>query len=123
MAIISFLETMLLIYLSYKVSAPTWPDPPSTPTLLPDLLAGLSPPPLSPTPTPLPDLLAGLSFSSCPHGPQGNIWEQIFRVSFILEMINTLPFIVTVGEQLAEEGGAPSPSPLTHLLHRYSGRP
>eukprot|EP00071_Canis_lupus_P045761 XP_022279318.1 potassium channel subfamily T member 1 isoform X1 [Canis lupus familiaris] len=43
-AIISFLETMLLIYLSYK----------------------------------------------------GNIWEQIFRVSFILEMINTLPFIVTI---------------------------
>ncbi|KAF4016799.1 hypothetical protein G4228_008251 [Cervus hanglu yarkandensis] len=42
-AIISFLETMLLIYLSYK----------------------------------------------------GNIWEQIFRVSFILEMINTLPFIIT----------------------------
>ncbi|KAM4878127.1 potassium channel subfamily T member 1 isoform 6-T6 [Thomomys bottae] len=43
-ATISFLETMLLIYLSYK----------------------------------------------------GNIWEQIFRVSFILEMINTLPFIITV---------------------------
>ncbi|KAM6182824.1 potassium channel subfamily T member 1 isoform 4-T4 [Erethizon dorsatum] len=43
-AAISFLETMLLIYLSYK----------------------------------------------------GNIWEQIFRVSFILEMINTLPFIITV---------------------------
>uniref|UniRef100_A0A8C7ETF2 Potassium sodium-activated channel subfamily T member 1 n=1 Tax=Neovison vison TaxID=452646 RepID=A0A8C7ETF2_NEOVI len=43
-AIISFLETMLLIYLSYK----------------------------------------------------GNIWEQIFRISFVLEMINTLPFIVTI---------------------------
>ncbi|XP_070286309.1 potassium channel subfamily T member 1 isoform X2 [Myotis yumanensis] len=43
-AVISFLETMLLIYLSYK----------------------------------------------------GNIWEQIFRVSFILEMINTLPFIITI---------------------------
>ncbi|XP_054582740.1 potassium channel subfamily T member 1 [Eptesicus fuscus] len=43
-AVISFLETMLLIYLSYK----------------------------------------------------GNIWEQIFRVSFVLEMINTLPFIVTI---------------------------
>ncbi|KAM9082424.1 potassium channel subfamily T member 1 isoform 3-T3 [Megaptera novaeangliae] len=43
-AIISFLETMLLIYLSYK----------------------------------------------------GNIWEQIFRVAFILEMINTLPFIITI---------------------------
>ncbi|XP_003794881.1 potassium channel subfamily T member 1 isoform X1 [Otolemur garnettii] len=43
-AIISFLETMLLIYLSYK----------------------------------------------------GNIWEQVFRVSFILEMINTLPFIITI---------------------------
>ncbi|XP_044295893.1 potassium channel subfamily T member 1 isoform X5 [Varanus komodoensis] len=43
-AIISFLETMLLIYLSYK----------------------------------------------------GNIWEQIFRVSFILEMINTVPFIITI---------------------------
>uniref|UniRef100_A0A2K5NVV7 Potassium sodium-activated channel subfamily T member 1 n=1 Tax=Cercocebus atys TaxID=9531 RepID=A0A2K5NVV7_CERAT len=43
---ISFLETMLLIYLSYKGS--------------------------------------------------GNIWEQIFRVSFVLEMINTLPFIITI---------------------------
>nr|KAF6280285.1 potassium sodium-activated channel subfamily T member 1 [Pipistrellus kuhlii] len=43
-ATISFLETMLLIYLSYK----------------------------------------------------GNIWEQIFRVSFVLEMINTLPFIITI---------------------------
>uniref|UniRef100_A0A8C5RR82 Potassium sodium-activated channel subfamily T member 1 n=1 Tax=Laticauda laticaudata TaxID=8630 RepID=A0A8C5RR82_LATLA len=43
-AIISFLETMLLIYLSYK----------------------------------------------------GNICEQIFRVSFILEMINTVPFIITI---------------------------
>uniref|UniRef100_A0A8C4PSG3 Potassium sodium-activated channel subfamily T member 1 n=1 Tax=Equus asinus asinus TaxID=83772 RepID=A0A8C4PSG3_EQUAS len=39
-----FLETMLLIYLSYK----------------------------------------------------GNVWEQIFRVSFVLEMINTLPFIITI---------------------------
>lgn len=27
---------------------------------------------------------------------QGNIWEQIFRISFILEMINTVPFIITV---------------------------
>ncbi|XP_030105523.1 potassium channel subfamily T member 1 isoform X17 [Mus musculus] len=43
-ATISFLETMLIIYLSYK----------------------------------------------------GNIWEQIFHVSFVLEMINTLPFIITV---------------------------
>ncbi|XP_052582081.1 potassium channel subfamily T member 1 isoform X9 [Peromyscus californicus insignis] len=43
-ATISFLETWLLIYLSYK----------------------------------------------------GNIWEQIFHVSFVLEMINTLPFIITV---------------------------
>ncbi|XP_051022433.1 potassium channel subfamily T member 1 [Acomys russatus] len=43
-ATISFLETMLLIYLSYK----------------------------------------------------GNIWEQIFHVTFVLEMINTLPFIITV---------------------------
>ncbi|XP_054980058.1 potassium channel subfamily T member 1 isoform X1 [Sorex araneus] len=43
-AVISFLETMLLIYLSYK----------------------------------------------------GNIWEQIFRVSFVLEMITTLPFICTI---------------------------
>lgn len=59
MAIISFLETMLLIYLSYK----------------------------------------------------GNIWEQIFRVSFILEMINTLPFIITVGEPPAERGAAGPPAP------------
>ncbi|XP_063791921.1 potassium channel subfamily T member 1 isoform X2 [Pseudophryne corroboree] len=43
-AIISFCETMLLIYLSYK----------------------------------------------------GNIWEQIIRISFILEMINTVPFIITI---------------------------
>ncbi|XP_069097743.1 potassium channel subfamily T member 1 isoform X2 [Pleurodeles waltl] len=43
-ALISFLETMLLIYLSYK----------------------------------------------------GNIWEQIIRISFILEMINTVPFISTI---------------------------
>ncbi|NXO28217.1 KCNT1 protein, partial [Cisticola juncidis] len=43
-ALISFLETMLLIYLSYK----------------------------------------------------GNIWEQIFRISFVLEMINTVPFIITI---------------------------
>lgn len=27
---------------------------------------------------------------------QGNIWEQIFQVSFLLEMINTVPFIITV---------------------------
>ncbi|XP_030647164.1 potassium channel subfamily T member 1 isoform X5 [Chanos chanos] len=43
-ALISFLETMLLTYLSYK----------------------------------------------------GNIWEQIFQISFILEMINTVPFIITI---------------------------
>ncbi|XP_015238187.1 PREDICTED: potassium channel subfamily T member 2-like [Cyprinodon variegatus] len=43
-AIISFLETMLLMYLSYK----------------------------------------------------GNIWEQIFQVSFLLEMLNTVPFIITI---------------------------
>uniref|UniRef100_A0A3B3RM87 Potassium sodium-activated channel subfamily T member 1 n=1 Tax=Paramormyrops kingsleyae TaxID=1676925 RepID=A0A3B3RM87_9TELE len=28
--------------------------------------------------------------------PEGNIWEQIFQVSFVLEMINTVPFIITV---------------------------
>ncbi|XP_072310736.1 potassium channel subfamily T member 1 isoform X1 [Eucyclogobius newberryi] len=43
-AIISFLETMLLMYLSYK----------------------------------------------------GNIWEHIFQVSFLLEIINTVPFIITI---------------------------
>ncbi|XP_077004889.1 potassium channel subfamily T member 1 isoform X2 [Tamandua tetradactyla] len=43
-AIISFLETMLLIYLSYK----------------------------------------------------GNICEQVFRVSFLLEMVTTVPFIITI---------------------------
>ncbi|XP_051787720.1 potassium channel subfamily T member 1 isoform X3 [Erpetoichthys calabaricus] len=43
-ALISFMEAMLLTYLSYK----------------------------------------------------GNIWEQIFRISFILEMINTVPFIITI---------------------------
>uniref|UniRef100_A0A8C5GV47 RCK N-terminal domain-containing protein n=1 Tax=Gouania willdenowi TaxID=441366 RepID=A0A8C5GV47_GOUWI len=43
-ALIGFLETMLITYLSYK----------------------------------------------------GNIWEQIFQISFILEMINTVPFIITI---------------------------
>ncbi|XP_059193665.1 potassium channel subfamily T member 1 isoform X11 [Centropristis striata] len=43
-ALISFLETMLITYLSYK----------------------------------------------------GNIWEQIFQISFILEMINSVPFIITI---------------------------
>ncbi|CAL8347344.1 unnamed protein product [Lota lota] len=43
-ALISFLETMLITYLSYK----------------------------------------------------GNIWEQIFQMSFLLEMINTVPFIITI---------------------------
>uniref|UniRef100_A0A8C6JG13 RCK N-terminal domain-containing protein n=1 Tax=Melopsittacus undulatus TaxID=13146 RepID=A0A8C6JG13_MELUD len=39
-----------------------------------------------------------LSFLNCylPLIPQGNIWEQIFRISFILEMINTVPFIITI---------------------------
>ncbi|XP_057686803.1 potassium channel subfamily T member 1-like isoform X14 [Corythoichthys intestinalis] len=27
---------------------------------------------------------------------KGNIWEQIFQISFILEMINTVPFIITI---------------------------
>uniref|UniRef100_A0A672T318 Potassium sodium-activated channel subfamily T member 1 n=1 Tax=Sinocyclocheilus grahami TaxID=75366 RepID=A0A672T318_SINGR len=26
----------------------------------------------------------------------GNIWEQIFQISFIIEMINTVPFIITI---------------------------
>uniref|UniRef100_H3BWH8 Potassium sodium-activated channel subfamily T member 1 n=1 Tax=Tetraodon nigroviridis TaxID=99883 RepID=H3BWH8_TETNG len=43
-ALIGFLETMLITYLSYK----------------------------------------------------GNIWEQMFQISFILEMINTVPFIITI---------------------------
>ncbi|TRY94453.1 hypothetical protein DNTS_011373, partial [Danionella cerebrum] len=43
-ALISFLQAMLLVYLSYK----------------------------------------------------GNIWEQIFQISFIIEMINTVPFITTI---------------------------
>ncbi|KAI1232194.1 Potassium channel subfamily T member 1 [Lamprotornis superbus] len=57
-ALISFLETMLLIYLSYKFL-----------TLFNSPLVLI---------------------------PQGNIWEQIFRISFILEMINTVPFIITI---------------------------
>uniref|UniRef100_H2L541 Potassium sodium-activated channel subfamily T member 1 n=1 Tax=Oryzias latipes TaxID=8090 RepID=H2L541_ORYLA len=44
LALISFLETILITYLSYK----------------------------------------------------GNIWEQFFQISFILEMINTVPFIITI---------------------------
>ncbi|KAM9392906.1 potassium channel subfamily T member 1 [Pholidichthys leucotaenia] len=43
-ALISFLETMLITYLSYK----------------------------------------------------GNLWEQILKISFLLEMINTVPFIITI---------------------------
>nr|XP_055056696.1 potassium channel subfamily T member 1 isoform X6 [Misgurnus anguillicaudatus] len=43
-ALISFLQAMLLVYLSYK----------------------------------------------------GNIWEQIFQITFIIEMINTVPFIITI---------------------------
>ncbi|XP_056601387.1 potassium channel subfamily T member 1 isoform X5 [Triplophysa dalaica] len=43
-ALISFMQAMLLVYLSYK----------------------------------------------------GNIWEQIFQISFIIEMINTVPFIITI---------------------------
>uniref|UniRef100_A0A8C1UCS9 Potassium channel, subfamily T, member 1 n=1 Tax=Cyprinus carpio TaxID=7962 RepID=A0A8C1UCS9_CYPCA len=27
---------------------------------------------------------------------QGNLWEQIFQVSFLLEMLNTVPFIITI---------------------------
>uniref|UniRef100_A0A8D3AG97 Potassium sodium-activated channel subfamily T member 1 n=1 Tax=Scophthalmus maximus TaxID=52904 RepID=A0A8D3AG97_SCOMX len=27
---------------------------------------------------------------------EGNIWEQIFQISFILEMINSVPFIITI---------------------------
>uniref|UniRef100_A0A8B9LN36 Potassium channel, subfamily T, member 1 n=1 Tax=Astyanax mexicanus TaxID=7994 RepID=A0A8B9LN36_ASTMX len=27
---------------------------------------------------------------------QGNIWEQMFQVSFLLEMLNTVPFIITI---------------------------
>lgn len=47
--------------------------------------------------------------------PQGNIWEQIFHVSFVLEMINTLPFIITVGEPQPQ---ALLPKPhLTSPLH------
>ncbi|XP_016414918.1 potassium channel subfamily T member 1-like [Sinocyclocheilus rhinocerous] len=34
-------------------------------------------------------LLAYLSY-------KGNIWEQIFQISFIIEMINTVPFIITI---------------------------
>uniref|UniRef100_A0A3Q1GS43 Potassium sodium-activated channel subfamily T member 1a n=1 Tax=Acanthochromis polyacanthus TaxID=80966 RepID=A0A3Q1GS43_9TELE len=30
------------------------------------------------------------------HYHTGNIWEQIFQVSFLLEMINTVPFIITI---------------------------
>ncbi|XP_016121468.1 potassium channel subfamily T member 1-like, partial [Sinocyclocheilus grahami] len=27
---------------------------------------------------------------------KGNLWEQIFQVSFLLEMLNTVPFIITI---------------------------
>ena len=113
-AIISFLETMLLIYLSYKVSAPqAWPCPPPAPLPQPNSLPSLP----HPGPPPRPPAL-----KPTPLAPQGNIWEQTFRVAFILEMINTLPFIITVGEPPAEEGGRRAPRPLTRLLCRYSGR-
>jgi hypothetical protein len=86
-ATISFLETMLLIYLSYKVSysrvCPQHYCLTSWVGFLHLLPWGPHPPHTS---------------SEALSGPQGNICEQIFRVSFILEMINTLPFIITVGE-------------------------
>lgn len=68
----------------------------------------------APAASPIPDLwLVCLSPRPpcAPPGSQGNIWEQIFRVSFVLEMINTLPFIITVGELPAEDGAAGAPSP------------
>ena len=100
-AIISFLETILLIYLSYKVRAPqAWPSPGS-------------PHPRAPVLAPCP------TRSEAPLAPQGNIWEQVLRVSFVLEMVNTLPFIITVGEPRARAGPeppAPDPAPPADIL-------
>ncbi|KAI4817033.1 hypothetical protein KUCAC02_009322 [Chaenocephalus aceratus] len=74
-AIISFLETMLLMYLSYKGfrhgyiehrrNDRMWWRCKRLLMLLFDVI-------------------------------KGNIWEQIFQVSFLLEMINTVPFIITI---------------------------
>lgn len=32
---------------------------------------------------------------------QGNVWEQVLRVPFILEMISAIPFMITVSESAA----------------------
>ncbi|KAL7980964.1 hypothetical protein Chor_002118 [Crotalus horridus] len=73
-AMISFLETMLLIYLSYKISNKTRKD---------ELEFD-------------PQLEVLQIYLDITLIPLGNICEQIFRVSFILEMINTVPFIITI---------------------------
>uniref|UniRef100_A0AAQ4RR49 RCK N-terminal domain-containing protein n=1 Tax=Gasterosteus aculeatus aculeatus TaxID=481459 RepID=A0AAQ4RR49_GASAC len=39
---------------------------------------------------------AGQQSSASFHSFKGNIWEQMFQVSFLLEMINTVPFIITI---------------------------
>ncbi|MEE6496343.1 hypothetical protein FKM82_002311 [Ascaphus truei] len=34
--------------------------------------------------------------ATCRWKVKGNIWEQTLRVPFLLEMINTMPFIITI---------------------------
>lgn len=48
---------------------------------------------------------AGLSFLTPASGLcfQGNVWEQVLRVPFILEMISAIPFMITVSVLLSTD--------------------
>lgn len=35
---------------------------------------------------------------------QGNVWEQVLRVPFILEMISAIPFMITVSGRIWASG-------------------
>lgn len=44
-----------------------------------------------------PDPVCGFCF-------QGNVWEQVLRVPFILEMISAVPFMITVSGKIPGRG-------------------
>lgn len=44
-----------------------------------------------------PDPVCGFCF-------QGNVWEQVLRVPFILEMISAVPFMITVSGKTPGRG-------------------
>ncbi|KTG33977.1 hypothetical protein cypCar_00012078, partial [Cyprinus carpio] len=73
-ASISFMEAMLLMYLSYKLL--------HFALVQPQLL--------------VPDIRNRYVSECICIFFQGNLWEQIFQVSFLLEMLNTVPFIITI---------------------------